>query len=112
MQDFLQVLLELFQGGDAVGSGLQSLFFMDKDLLAAALDQWPQALSHAPAYVAHDLEPVRTWDKEGDAAIPQDTNGFGKALKGLQIEAGEIELLELFSGVHRKNLPLIHTDKH
>ena len=91
---------KVLEYGDSLRRGFENLFLVDEDHPSAALNQWPQAFAHAPANVAKDLQPVRTGHKEGDAVIPQDADGFGKTVEGLEIKAGEIELLQLFFRKH------------
>ena len=68
------------------------------------LHQRPQAFSHAPANIAQNLQAVRPGDKKCQTAVAQDADGLGKALKGLQVKAGQVETLELVFGIgHEKN---------
>src|SRR5690242_2196107 len=73
---------------------------MDESLAAFSFHQRPQAFTHTPPDVAQDLQAVRTRYKKGDAAIAQDSYGFGKVVECLQLKAGKIKPLELFFRKH------------
>jgi len=75
---------------------------MDEDFAAFPFHQWPQGFTHSPSDIAQNLQAVRPRYKEGDAAVPQDAYGFGKAVECLQLKAGEIKALELFFRKHRE----------
>ena len=83
LQDRFQIVLEFVQRGNPLRCGFNDLVFVNEDLAASALDQWPKAFSHAPANIAENLEPFRARNQECDAVIAQYTNGFGKAVEGL-----------------------------
>lgn len=93
MKNRFKVALKAFQSGDVLWGGFNDLLLMHKDLTPAAFNQGAQALSHTPAYVPKNLEAVDTGNKEGDTAIAQHTNGFGKAVEGLEVESGSVETL-------------------
>jgi hypothetical protein len=40
--------------------------------------------------------------KKGQAAIAEDTNGFGKTLKSLEVKASNVELLKLLSRIRHE----------
>jgi hypothetical protein len=71
-----------------------------KDLAASALDQRPKTLSHSPAYIAKDLEPLGPRHEKSDAVVAQHTNDIRKAIKCLQLKAGQVKALELFFRKH------------
>src|SRR5215831_5239502 len=73
---------------------------MDENLAALSLHQWPQTFTHPPADVAQNLQAFWPGNEKRDAIVPQDSYGFGKAVECLQLEAGEIEALELFFRKH------------
>lgn len=93
MKNRFKIGLKAFQGGDVLWGGFNDLLLMHKDLTPATFNQGAQALSHTPAYVPKNLEAVYTGNKEGDTAIAQHTNRFGKTLEGLQVESGSVETL-------------------
>src|SRR5579859_2571551 len=99
VQNRLQVSLETLQRGNFLWGGLQDFLLVDEDFLSIPLHQWPQTLAHAPADIAQDLEAIDSRRQKSQTAIPQDTNGFGKAFKGLEIKAGNVELLELLGRI-------------
>src|SRR5690349_11188104 len=82
---------------------------MDESLAAFSFHQRPQAFTHTPPDVAQDLQAVRTRYKKGDAAIAQDSYGFGKAVECLQLKAGKIKPLELFFRKHGEQHSAIST---
>ena len=73
---------------------------MNEDLSSFSFHQRAQAFSHAPTNVTENLQTVGTGYQKCETVVAQDTNRFGKALKGLQVKAGEVELLELFFSKH------------
>ena len=103
VEDFLQVFLEVLQGGNALGSRWQGFLFVNKNLLASALNQRPQAFAHAPAHVSQDLQPFGPGHQKRDAVISQHTDGLGKAIESLQVESGSVKLLELFGWIRHQN---------
>jgi hypothetical protein len=101
-----EVSPELLNKRNTLRSGLDRFLFMDENFAAFSFHQRPKAFTHAPPDVAQNLQAVGTRYQEGDAPVPQDSYGFGKAVECLQLEAGEIKALELFfrgaSGIYRK----------
>src|SRR5215472_3771693 len=93
---FLRFVLEFVQCGNPLRCGFNDLIFVNENLAASMLDQWPQAFSHSPTNVAKDLEPIGPRNQEGDAVIAQYANGFGKAIESLQVKSRDVELLKLF----------------
>ena len=100
-QDGLQIFSESLQRSNPLRRSFNQFLFMDEDFPSVAFHQGAQALAHAPAHVAEDLQAVRAGDKEGDAAVAQHADGFGETIEGFQFEAGEVEALELFFRKHR-----------
>src|SRR6266850_5669046 len=102
MQDSLQVDCKSLQGLKALGCCLQHLILMDEDPAVATLYQRPQALAHTPPDIAQNLKSVHAGHQERDASVTEHTDGFGKPVKGLKIEAGDVELLELLGRIGHK----------
>ena len=99
MKNRFKISLKPFQGGDTLRRSLEEFLLVHEDFASVALHQRAQALTHTPAYVSQNLEAIHTSHEKGDTAIAQHTNGFGKALEGLQIESGSVETLELFGRI-------------
>jgi hypothetical protein len=97
-----EVSPELLNKRNTLRSGLDRFLFMDENFAAFSFHQRPKAFTHAPPDVAQNLQAVGTRYQEGDAPVPQDSYGFGKAVECLQLEAGEIKALELFFREHRE----------
>jgi hypothetical protein len=101
----LQVSSKSFQRGNPFWRSFDYFLFVNEDFAAIPLHQRSQTFSHSPADIAQNLQAVRSRDKECKTVIAQDSHGLGKALKGLQVKAGEIETLELVFWIgHAKEL--------
>src|SRR5215471_10197693 len=101
-QNRIQIALKTLQDGNPFCCCLQNLTLVNEHLPAITLHQRTQAFAHAPADIAEDLHTLRPRHQEGDAVVTKDSDRLGKAIKGLQLEAGYVELLELFGGVHEE----------
>ena len=75
---------------------------MDEDLAAFPFDERSKAFSHTPANIAKNLQTIGPRDEKCQTVVAQNADCFGKALKGLQIKAGEVKTLELFFRKHAK----------
>jgi hypothetical protein len=101
-QDSVEVFAEAPEGFELLGRAFDGLGFGLKELASIALDKDTHNFTHSPARSSDDFEALRSGAEQSDAAIPRHSYTRGKALEGLQVEAGEIELLKLLRGVgHR-----------
>jgi hypothetical protein len=96
----LQISSKSLQRGNPFWRGFNYFLLVNKDLAAIPLYQRPKAFTHTPTNVAQDLKAVGAGHKEGDAAVAQYADGFGKTVKSLQFEAGHVEALQLFFRKH------------
>ena len=72
-----------------------------EDFPAVFLDQHAEDFAHAPAGRAFICNPLGRSLQQRDAAVANHADRAGIAIEGLQLEAGEINALELFGGVHK-----------
>ena len=99
-QDRLQIFLKPFEGFYPLRRSLDGFAFVNEHLPAVALHQRTKTFSHAPAHVAQNLQAVYSWDEKSKAVIAENADSFGKAIEGLEFEAGQIKALELFFRQH------------
>jgi hypothetical protein len=111
MQQAFQVAAELLQVRDHLVGGFDFFLLMDKQFASSTLDQGAEAFSHSAADIAKDLKAIRSGDKKRDVALAQNANGFGKALKGLQLKAGHVKALELLGGVRHGFGPRMNANR-
>jgi hypothetical protein len=98
-QDGSNVVPETLEERYSFFRGFDHFAFVEKYFPSFAFYQRSHTLAHAPAGVPEDLQAVGARHQEHDAFIAQHTDGFGKAVEGLEFEAGKVELLELFGGI-------------
>lgn len=96
----LQVRTETFERCKAFWGGFKDFLLVDEDFPSSTFHQRSKTFPHAPAGIPQDLKTLWSWDQERYAAVAQNADGFGKTLECLELEAGEVETLELFFGKH------------
>src|SRR5258708_29087361 len=79
---------------------LHDLCLRLEDRAALSLGQHAHDFPHAPARSAQDLESVHAGDQKGYAIVTDHTDALGVAVEGLELEAGQVDALELFGGIH------------
>lgn len=72
---------------------------MNEDSTARSLNERAITFTHSPPGISKNLESARSRHEKCQAIVAQNSNSFRKAVKGLQLEAGYVELLELFSRI-------------
>ena len=101
VEQALEVGAEACERVEAVRGSFHNLRFSLKYLAAVAFDEDAHDLAHAPSGSAQHADAVGRGLEQGDASVAQDADGAREAVKGLELEAGEVEALELRGGVHQ-----------
>src|SRR5947209_7703041 len=62
--------------------------------------EYAHHFAHTPAWSSEDLQPINTRDQQGYAIVPNHSDAFRIAVESLKFEAGDVDSLQLFGGVH------------
>src|SRR4051794_17654570 len=102
MEKLLEVGAEAAQGVEPVGSRFFEQVLGLEDLAAVLLDEYTHYFPHAPSGNADHAQTVGRGFQQSDAAVAQGADRARVAVISLEFEAGEVDLLELLCGIHRK----------